>query len=347
MMIIRHAEHRDLEDIYTLAKKSGVGLTSLPENKDALAEKLKRTQNTLIGNLQKSEQGYLFVLEDTQTKQVVGVSGIEVAVGLTEPFYNFHVGQQVHASKALNVYKSLDTLFLSNNHTGSSELCTLFLDPEFRKNKNGKFLSKSRFMFLAAFQERFQRKLIAEMRGYCDEKGESPFWTALGHHFFDMEFATADYLSGVGQKVFIAELMPRFPVYVDLLPQDAQAVIGKAHQQTLPAKHLLESEGMHYQGYVDIFDAGPTIEANIEDLRAVKESLFLDVVIKDQVEQTTKPYLVANDHYQEYRAILINTQIHGQELKLTAEQAHALQVKAGQTVRILALDVEKKNDTIY
>lgn len=111
MMIVRHAEFRDLEDIYKLAGKSGVGLTSLPQNMDTLSARISRTRNTLNGNVHKSEQGYLFVLEDTEAQRVIGVSAIEVAVGLIEPWYNFHVGTQVHASKALNVYKSLPTLF--------------------------------------------------------------------------------------------------------------------------------------------------------------------------------------------------------------------------------------------
>lgn len=345
MMIVRHAEHRDLDDIYILAEKSGVGLTSLPENKNALLEKLSRTSNTRLGNLQKSEQGYLFVLEDLETQKIVGVSGIEVAVGLTEPFYNFHIVKQVHASKALNVYQSLDTLLLSNNHTGSSELCTLFLDPEFRKNKNGKFLSKTRFMFIAAFKSCFQKKLIAEMRGHSDETGESPFWTALGHHFFNMEFTTADYLSGIGQKVFIAELMPRFPVYINLLPKEAQAVIAKAHQQTLPALHLLQSEGLQYQGYVDIFDAGPTIEANIDDLRAVKESqcLTVNIVNEDDLKIGLTPYLIANDDYHHYKALLLFNIQDETHVNLTAKQADALGVGQGKTVRTLALDPEKKS----
>ncbi len=159
MMIVRHAEFRDLEDIYKLAGKSGVGLTSLPQNMDTLSARISRTRNTLNGNVHKSEQGYLFVLEDTEAQRVIGVSAIEVAVGLIEPWYNFHVGTQVHASKALNVYKSLPTLFLSNDRTGSSELCTLFLDPERRENQNGKFLSKIRFMFIAAFKQYFEKKI--------------------------------------------------------------------------------------------------------------------------------------------------------------------------------------------
>jgi arginine N-succinyltransferase len=52
---------------------------------------------------------------------------------------------------------------------------------------------------------------------------------------------------------------------------DAQ-VIAQVHPQTLPAYRVLESEGLCYQGYVDIFDAGPTLEANSDELRAVKES---------------------------------------------------------------------------
>ncbi|SDB93882.1 arginine N-succinyltransferase [Acinetobacter boissieri] len=339
MMRVRHAEQRDLNDIYTLAKKSGIGLTSLPENEDALIAKLARTEQTRQGHLEKSEQGYLFVLEDTTQQKVVGVSGIEVAVGLIEPFYNFHVGKQVHASKALNVYQSLNTLFLSNDHTGSSELCTLFLDPEFRKNQNGKFLSKIRFLFIAAFQQKFEQKLIAEMRGYSDENGYSPFWSALGHHFFNMPFSKADYLSGVGQKVFIAELMPRFPVYVDLLPKEAQQVIGQVHEHTRPAYRLLETEGLKYQGYVDIFDAGPTIEANIDDLRAVRDSKQRRVIIQETQTPLDAPrFMVANDDYKNYCAILVEAEMDLEHIYLTQIQAQQLHVEVGSHVRILPLN---------
>ncbi|MHA3893170.1 arginine N-succinyltransferase [Acinetobacter sp. GXMZU3951] len=338
MMIVRHAEYRDLDDIFTLAGKSGVGLTSLPQNKEILSARIARTQKTLHGQAAPHEQGYLFVLEDTQLQRVVGVSAIEVAVGLTEPFYNFHVGKQVHASQALNVYKALNTLFLSNDHTGCSELCTLFLDPDYRKDQNGKLLSKIRFLFIAAFQQAFQSTLIAEMRGYSDDNGRSPFWDALGNHFFNMDFATADYLSGIGQKVFIAELMPRFPVYTDLLPLAAQQVIAQVHPQTVPASRVLESEGLRYQGYVDIFDAGPTLEAEVKNLRAVNESQIRRVSIVDSVPVGGERHLVANDQYHDYRAILIQHAADAESLNLTAEQAQALGVQAGQSIRMLPLD---------
>ena len=347
MMIVRHAAHRDLDDIYRLAQRageSGIGLTSLPPNKDILAERITRTTRTLDGLAEKCEASYLFVLEDTSIHKIVGVSAIEVAVGLNEPFYNFRVAKQVHASKALNVYKAFDTLFLSNDHTGCSELCTLFLDPEYRKNQNGKFLSKIRFLFIAAFRSFFEERLIAEMRGFSDQNGHSPFWDSLGNLFFNMDFAAADYLSGTGQKVFIAELMPRFPVYVDLLSLEARRVIAEVHPHTLPAAKVLMSEGLKYQGYVDIFDAGPTLEANTADLRAVNESRLLKVSIVEQVETTETHYLVANDQYRDYCVLLMMNKVSESDtLQLTVAQAQALNVNEQDEVRVLALEKMENN----
>lgn len=140
------------------------------------------------------------MLEDSASGTVAGICAIEVAVGLNDPRYNYRVGTLVHASKELNVYNALPTLFLSNDHTGSSELCTLFLDPDWRKEGNGYLLSKSRFMFMAAFRDRFNEKVVAEMRGVIDEHGYSPFWQSLGKRFFSMEFSRADFLCGTGQK---------------------------------------------------------------------------------------------------------------------------------------------------
>ncbi|MBV5323789.1 MAG: arginine N-succinyltransferase, partial [Rhodospirillaceae bacterium] len=98
---------------------------------------------------------------------------------------------------------------------------------------------------------------------YQEEDGRSPFYEGLGRHFFKMDFEHVDALTAVGKKSFIAELMPRQPMYVDYLPQDAQDVIGKVHASTAPARRLLEQEGLYFEGYVDIFDAGPVLQARV------------------------------------------------------------------------------------
>ncbi|KQQ76147.1 arginine N-succinyltransferase [Acinetobacter sp. Leaf130] len=343
MMIIRYIEPKDVNDLYLLAQKAGFGLTSLQPNIEKLAARIDRACKTVAGELPKADQVYLFVLEDTELNKVVGVCGIEVALGLKEPWYNFHVGTQVHASEPLSVYKALPTLYLSNDHTNCSELCTLFLDPDYRLNKNGKFLSKVRFLFLSAFRQYFEETIVAEMRGYSDANGQSPFWNAVGHKFFDIEFTKADYLSGVGQKAFIAELMPRHPLYVDMLPDDAKAAIGIVHPNTRPAYNLLLEEGLRYKGYVDIFDGGATLQADIENLRAIKESQSVVVQIEqpENIAVGDEPYIVANDDYQNYRAILVYSKPYREKLQLTQEQAKQLNAENGCLVRVLSVQAKQ------
>lgn len=106
------------------------------------------------------------------------------------------------ASQGLGVHRQLPTLFLGNDMTGNSELCSLFLQAGHRSGLNGRLLSKARFLFIAHFPELFGDKVIAEMRGYSDESGVSPLWEGLVRRFFKMDFARADYLTGVGNKSF-------------------------------------------------------------------------------------------------------------------------------------------------
>lgn len=338
MMLIRPVRLGDLADILQLSGKTGIGLTSLPKDEVHLRERIQRSIDTWQGLRDKSEQGYLFVLEDLLARQVVGVSALEVGVGLSEPWYNFRLGTLVHASKSLNIYKPVPTLFLSNDHTGYSELCTLFLDPTYRHGKNGQLLSKARFLFMAAFRDKFANKVIAEMRGVSDDSGHSPFWNSLGHHFFGMEFAEADRLTGMGQKSFIAELMPKHPLYTDLLSAEAREVIGQVHPQTAPARALLESEGLSYQGYVDIFDGGPTLEGEINQLRAVKESQLLPTVIASGEAMTNQTYyLVSNENYGAFRALLVTGPQDMAQLTLDPLSAEALGVIAGDILRAVPL----------
>lgn len=304
MMLFRPVREDDLDDIIRLASRAGVGMTSLPNDPARLAARIQRSVETFAGKLPRGQQGFLFVLEDTRLARVVGVSAIEVAVGLDEPFYNFRLQRTVRASKELGVYKNQELLNLSYYHTGHSELCTLFLDPEYQKNRNGLFLSKARFLFIAAFRELFSPHLFAELRGRSDEQGNSPFWDALGHHFFDIPFADADRLTGTGMKTFIAELMPAYPIYVSLLPDDAREAIGQVHANTSPARAILEKEGFSWRGSVDIFDAGPVLEAETDAIRAISESQFIPAM--QLMTERSSPLIVANNQFEQFRAVLIS-----------------------------------------
>ncbi|KEI70396.1 arginine N-succinyltransferase [Endozoicomonas elysicola] len=349
MIVIRPIHEQDREVLWQIANQTGAGFTSLQPNRPMVDNKLAWALTSFKQASQKNSYKkdasdpehknalYLFVMEDTQTGQVVGTAGIESAVGLDSPWYNYKVSKQVHASQQLNVYTMVDTLMLCSDHTGFSELCTLFLLPDYRHSKNGAFLSKSRMMFMAAFPELFAEDLFAEMRGYCDDQEVSPFWEALGRHFFAVDFAEADRQSTV-DKAFIAELMPRHPIYTNLLPDEAREVIGITHESTTPARHLLESEGFHYTGYVDIFDAGPLLEARVKDVRSVRESRQYKVKIVDSNTTDQRRWLMANNELENFRCIMGNLSYEGLEfVKITKEQASALNLEEGQLLRVVPL----------
>lgn len=342
MMFIRPIQREDGPALLQLATKTGSGFTSLPHNEGVLKERIERMIATWEGTNSLSDQGYLFALVDSETQVLVGISGIEVAIGLNDPWYDFHVGTQVHASKDLGIYRQMKKLSLSNDHTGNSELCTLFLDPDYRMNKNGQLLSKSRLMFIAAFKEKFSERIIAEMRGVSDENGRSPFWESLGRHFFTLDFDHADYLTGIGSKSFIAELMPKHAFYVDFLSEAAQKVISNVHPSTAPARRILESEGMRYEGYVDIFDAGPTLETYTQDLRIVKKSRLREVKISATELVGEQLLLLGNEKYQDFRAIIGSPQVDATHIHLTQLQAQSLSVKNGEQLRVVPL-FEKEN----
>ncbi len=347
MFHIRPIARCDLPAIFALSGRTGTGLTTLPADRARLAERIERSLASFAGEAEVGQACYVFVLVQggdggNTSDTVVGISAIEAAVGLTEPWYNYHVGTLVHASRQLGVYTSVPTLFLGNDHTGNSELCSLFLDPAHRHGKNGVLLAKCRLLFIAEFADRFADKVIAELRGRLDAEGKSPFWEGLGRHFFSMEYSTADNLTGIGQKSFIAELMPRHPVYVNLLPPSAREVIGTVHADTVPARAMLEQEGFRYEGYVDIFDAGPTLECFRDNIHAVRQAQVMPVMLgeEDPVPDSLTDdilWLACNRQFADFRAIVVAAPARADRFPLLPYAAAALRVGEGDTVRAVPL----------
>jgi arginine N-succinyltransferase len=272
MLAVRNACEADLDAVLELAAGAGPGMTTLKPDRGALAARLALAAASFAGEVPPQDAGYLFVLEDLGRRRICGVSAIKAAVGLKEPFYNYRLGTSVHTSPATGLVNRVRSLHLSHDLCGASELCSLYLHPDYRGGSNGRLLSKSRFLFLAQFPELFAPRVFAEMRGFQDEHGQSPFWESVGRPFFRMDFDAADDLCGKGERQFIEQLVPRLPLYTHLLGDAARAAIGRTHADTVPARRLLEQEGLHFDGYIDIFDGGPVLEAKLPALRAVRDS---------------------------------------------------------------------------
>ena len=337
MIIIRPIQNSDYDALHRIAVESGDGFTSLPVNESLLRKRISHAEVSFTSQVtEPGNEGYLFVMEDTETGEVVGTSGIEAAVGLDDAFYHYHLGKVVHSSRELNIYNTVETLSLCNDYTGASEICTLFLSESHRKNSNGRFLSRFRFLFMAEHTERFSETVIAEMRGVSDEDGSSPFWKWLEEHFFSLDFPTADYLTGIGKKVFIAELMPKYPIYVNLLSPEAQKVINKVHPKTVPALRLLEAEGFSRRGYVDIFDGGPTVETQTSLVKTVRQSQKCQVLIGDVASDNK--YIICNSKVADFRATQAPVLLRetANQVVLSQAVADALMVNEGDWVRLVS-----------
>lgn len=336
MKIIRPIAESDLDALLYMARTAGAGFTSLPPDRGFLADKIALSLRSFAAEVEQAgHERYMFVLADSQTGEVGGCCAVEAACGLDEPFYNYHVGTTVHASRPLKVYNRIPTLYLSNDYTGTSVMCSLYLRPEFRAGGAGRLLSKCRFLFMANHPRRFAERVIAEMRGVSDEAGRSPFWEGLGRHFFSIEYEQAEHIVGQGNKAFIAELMPPHPIYSVLLPDEAREVMGRVHPHTAPALHLLEQEGFRYQGYIDIFDGGPTVEAPLAEIRSVRKSQLLPVRIG--VPDEGPLHLVANTALDGFRCTLLPVLPASDHLVLDAAAAQALGLTEDTPARVAML----------
>lgn len=269
--VFRPVREGDLAALVALARATGGGLTTLPPDEEFLADRIAESLRAFSPRVkQPGGEFYLFALEDTATGEISGVSGIGARVGGFHPWYSYEIRRERHSHPPLGIAKEIPVLHLKKDHRGPTEVCSLFLRADRRHGGAGRLLSLARFLFLGAFPRRFTDTVIAEMRGYVDEQGQAPFWEAVGSHFFDFDFYRADVLSGLGEKEFIADLMPLHPIYVPLLPAEVQATLGRTHRDTEPALALLRGEGFVPMGEIDIFDGGPLMRAETAQVRTIR-----------------------------------------------------------------------------
>lgn len=333
MHVLRPVRETDLPALVALARSIGGGLTTLPPDANFLDDRIHESLRAFNPRVRKpGGEYYLFVLEDTATGEVIGTSAIASCVGGFDPWYSYELRQEKFIHAPLQIEKEIATLHLKESHRGPSEVCSLFLHADRRRDGNGRLLSLARFLFIGAFRPRFTDTVIAELRGYIDQTGRSPFWEAVGRPFFEFDFYRADLLSGLGEKEFIADLMPDHPIYVPLLAPEVQAVIGRVHHDTEPARALLRAEGFAATNEVDIFDAGPLFRADVAELRTIRlgQTATVCEIINSATDGRT--HLLANGAL-DFRACLGAVTPRPDGVALAQPLADALRLRAGDLVQ--------------
>ena len=269
--VVRPVRAADLDAVLALVERGGSGLTNLPPDRDTLAQRIAAAERA-IGSEAAREEGAAIMLVAELKDELVATGLIFARIGIEWPFYSYRITRQSAVSRALGRKRGQKLLNLANDFDGECEVGGLFVDPRHRGRHLGQTMARSRYLFMAQHRSWFGRRVIAELRGWQDDAGRSPVWETIGRHFYDMDFADADRHGAISGNQFIADLGPRYPIYISMLPEAAQAALGRPHRDGLAAHAMLLAEGFLDDGYVDIFDGGPTLVAQIDLIRTLREA---------------------------------------------------------------------------
>jgi arginine N-succinyltransferase len=329
---VRPATGEDFRAIYQMAKLTGGGFTNLPADRGTLVAKLERSEKSFAR--QEDSQAadlYVFVLEDPKAGKIRGTCQIFGQIGVVQPFFSYHLSTVTQSSPELGKTFRNQMLSLTTDLEGSSEVGGLFLHPEVRAGGWGSLLARSRYLFMKLHRPRFGDRTLAELRGVMDEAGNAPFWDALAGRFFGMTFPQADEFNAVHGTKFIADLMPKTPIYVSLLAETGQAVMGLPHPTGRAALRMLEHEGFSFDRYIDIFDGGPTVTTPTDQIRTVREAR--DETIAEIGDAGPAKMLIAAGRLRDFRACCASVKKLGKRgISIDREAAELLEVEVGDKI---------------
>lgn len=327
---IRVARDEDLQHLYEMAKLTGGGFTNLPPDKPALRAKLERSHAALArDDHAQADDLFVLILENIETGDVRGTCQIFTRVGQQWPFYSYRIGTVTKHSQELKRTFRAEILSLVNDLEGCTEVGGLFLHPGERAGGLGLLLARSRYLFIAQHRARFADRILAELRGVIDEAGGSPFWDGVAGRFFGMNFQQADEFNATHGNQFIADLMPKHPVYTAMLSESARSVIGLPHPSGRAAMRMLENEGFAFESYIDIFDGGPTMTARTDQVKTIREARRATIVA---IDPAGEPALAATGRLAGFHAALAQVREVQDGVTIDPAAAEALGVAPGDAI---------------
>lgn len=332
--IVRAARPSDLDALYEMAKLTGGGFTNLPADRKSLTAKLARSEEafTRVGH-ELQDDLFVLALEEVETGEVRGTCQLFAQVGQRWPFYSYRISTLSQQSEELNRTFRAEMLSLVTDLEGSSEVGGLFLHPNHRAGGLGMLLARSRYLFIRQHRARFGDRILAELRGIIDEAGGSPFWDGIAGRFFGMSFQEADYFNATHGNQFIADLMPKHPIYTAMLSESARAVIGLPHPSGRAAMRMLENEGFAYDGYVDIFDGGPSMVARTDQVTTVRDAEDAPMA---GITESGEKALVATGRLSDWRCGYAKAMRRDDGVLIDADAAKRLNLSEGHDVSWIA-----------
>lgn len=321
----------DLPAVHALAVQAGGGMTNLPANEDTLRGKLARAVAS-FGKQATRPGGEFYMLVLDQDGKATGTAAVFASIGEQFGFVNYRINREFYYSESTKARVERDVLVPTHDFTDAAEVGSLFISPQARGGGIGRLLARARYMFIAQSPKIIADPVCAELRGWRAPDGAQPFWNAVGGRFFDMGFEEADAHNAAFGNQFIEDLMPRYPIYVDMLPEDARACLGRPHASAVPALKMLEEEGFAYNNYVDVFDGGPLVDARQAQIRTIRQSKLAALTdIRDEIDGADA--LLATGAVASFRATKAKAVIEGEKIAIDRAAAAVLNVGVGAQVR--------------
>lgn len=338
MFVVRPVQAADIPALEALGAVATPGVHTLPKSRPAIERAVERSIASFAAYVDiPSEESYLFVLESSTDKAIVGSAAISATAGSNGTFFAFRNDVIQQVSRDLNISHSVHALTLCSDLTSYSQLSSFYVRNWREAGPEAGLLSRARLLFAATAPHRFGDKFFASLAGITDGNARSPFWEALGRKFFQMDFLEAErVIEGARNRTLIVELMPHYPVYVPLLPGEAQAAMGQVHAEGELPFQVLSEEGFEPDEFIDIFDGGPILQAHKHALRSFSSSLPRRVsatVDKGRAAQK-ETYLIGSAGKQDFRAVIADCLPcdASDSVVLPAEVQRALDVAAGDAV---------------
>lgn len=333
MFLLRSVTPADYRDLLALSRE--LNTVNLPSHPRDLKRMIARAVQSFAGELKrdKPHAQYLFVLEDTEKKRVIGASKIFAQHGSKKkPHLYFQVMHEKVRSKTLNL--SFDRKFyrFKSDSRGYTEIGGLVLHPAYRshRGKLGKQLSYLRFLFMAAHPAYFKKKVIAELLPPIHRGVGSTLYNFYGYPLTRLSYREADLLS-YKNKEFILKLFPKSDLYYDILPPEVQRDIEKTGPGSAKARKLLRKIGFRYAEQVDPFDGGPYDVAPLREIEVVRHT-ERRVYGGSKREGRGRLVLAMSEGEREVRACVVSATIRKGEIFFPPSHAALLGLRAGKTV---------------
>jgi arginine N-succinyltransferase len=243
---------------------------TLPRTRETIAAFVERSVASFAAHVDiPSEESYLFVLEDVDSRELVGTAAIHASAGSNGTYFAFRNDVIQQVSRDLNISHSVHALTLCSELTACSQLSGFsYPRPRTRPARSGAAVARApavrgagaaplrRPLLRAAGRRHRRRRPVAVLGCAGPQVLQDGFPRCRARH------------RRRPQPHLIVELMPHYPGVRAAAARPAQAAMGQIHPSGQLAFDLLTEEGFEADEYIDIFDGGPILQAHKHALRS-------------------------------------------------------------------------------